>query len=106
MPGELQDDLIDCLAKQLGHAQLKARRDTLIRRAAMALPPAPDYRQAEILAGEARALSRGRLAMLTIPAAEEPATAKQCLFAASQILELPSSVRQYYRVLRRGGADI
>ena len=105
VPGDLQDDVIECLSKLVGHSQLKARRDALIRRAAMALPPAGAYRKAEALAVEARAVARGRLSLLSDFGLDQPTTPRQCLFAASQILELPSSVRQYYRVIRVGGTD-
>ena len=35
----------------------------------------------------------------------EPVTPRECLFVASLALELPSSVRQYYRVLKSGRTD-
>lgn len=105
VPHDLQDAAIECLSKVAGHAELKARRDALIRRAAMALPPGGAYRNAEILAQEAKVIGRSRLAPLSVGTHAEPVTARQCLLAASQILELPTSVRQYYRVIQSSATD-
>lgn len=105
IPADLHDEVIECLAGIAGHAQLKAKRDALIRRAAMALPPAGSYRHAEILAAEAKAMTRVPRPVSGVILPMEPVTPRECLFVASLALELPSSVRQYYRVLKNGLTD-
>jgi hypothetical protein len=105
LPTDLLDDAIACLERGADAAQLRARRDALLRRAALLLPPAPPHRLAAMLAAEAKAMAR----TWHILRAHEPAppycTPRACLHAAALCARLPESQRQFYRVLRSAGAD-
>lgn len=100
---ELIAAALDHLERDEGMAKLRARRDALIRRAALFLPSESSYKQAERLAGEAKAMNHNRLLRRTRSLDPDPVTLQGCLHAAAMIDHLPTSQRQFYRVLRRRG---
>jgi hypothetical protein len=96
---ELIAAALDHLERDEGMAKLRARRDALIRRAALFLPSESPYKQAARLAGEAKAMNRLLRTKRSLD--PDPATIQGCLHAAAMIDHLPTSHRQFYRVLRR-----
>ncbi|AMU99417.1 hypothetical protein [Xanthomonas citri] len=96
---ELRNDIVECLEQAAGASALRRQRDMLIRRAALLLPPAGAWRQAEALADEAQQLARVWHVMRNRPAACEPATPRACLHAAGLLAALPKSQRHFHRVL-------
>ncbi|MFC3715593.1 hypothetical protein ACFONC_05460 [Luteimonas soli] len=98
-PPELRDAAIECLERYADAEQVRAQRDTLIRRAALLLPPAAPYRTAGVLACEARAMNR-RWHELRTKLPQQPfGSPRDYLHAARLLSELPTSQRQFYRVL-------
>ncbi len=93
-------DAIDCLEKISDAGAIRARRDALIRRAALLLPDARPHRKAFMLAQEAKAMAR----TWHLLQAREPdsayGTPRDCLHAAALLSRLPESSRQFYRVIR------
>lgn len=98
---DLMADIEQCLGEVVGAAALKGRRDMLIRRAALLLPPAEPYAQAGALAREAKALARTWGASGCRRVVDEPTTPRECLQAAAQLAGLPESQRQFHRVLTK-----
>lgn len=96
---ELQDEILECLEATVGGAALRRRRDALIRRAALLLPTGSEFERAGVLSREAKNLSRMRTRSSTTSTVGEPATPRECLYAASLLARLPGSQRQFYRVL-------
>jgi hypothetical protein len=96
---ELQDEILECLEATVGGAALRRRRDALIRRAALLLPTGSEFERAGVLSREAKTLGRMRSRSCTTATIGEPATPRECLYAASLLARLPGSQRQFYRVL-------
>lgn len=94
-------DIETCLESVTGAAMRKAERDRLIRLAVVMLPASEPYEQAGILASEAKALARTWNASGCRNVVNVPTKARECLQMAAQIAELPSSQRQFYRVLTK-----
>lgn len=102
IPSDLVADAITCLEAVADAAVLRVKRDELIRRASLLMPPAPPHRLAEVLAAEAKAMAR-TWPILRARQPREPYQApRDCLHAAALLAPLPSSQRQFYRVLRAG----
>lgn len=105
LPADLIDDAIVHLERIEDAAVMRARRDALIRRAALLLPPGPPYQLATMLAREARALSRTWHVLQTREPKMPYQTVRDCLHAAALRASLPASQRQFYRVLQAANAD-
>lgn len=97
---DLLNDAVECLERVTDAALFRAKRDELIRRAALLLPVAAPYHQAAALVGEAKAMARTWHLLRTLPPAKILTTPRDCLHAARLLAELPESQRQFYRVLR------
>ena len=97
---DLLSDAVECLERVTDAALLRARRDELIRRAALLLPVAGPYQQAATLAGEAKAMARTWHLLRSTPPAVPLSTPRDCLHAARLLADLPESQRQFYRLLR------
>lgn len=104
-PPELVADVLEFLERDEGAANLRAKRDSLIRRAAMLLPPDREYAKAACLASEAKAMQRTWHLLREREAEASPATVRGCLHAAALHEDLPQSHRQFYRVLKRRADD-
>lgn len=100
---ELQDEILECLEATVGGAALRRRRDAFIRRAALLLPTGSEFERAGVLSREAKTLCRMRTRGSTTATVGEPATPRECLYAASLLARLPGSQRQFYRVLTAQG---
>lgn len=105
-PPDLRDAAIECLERYADAEQARAQRDSLIRRAALLLPPAAPYRNAGVLACEAKAMNRRWHELRTRPPQQPFGSLRDYLHAARLLSELPSSQRQFYRVLQAANADI
>lgn len=96
---ELLNDAVECLERVTDAALLRAKRDELIRRAALLLPVATPYQKATALAGEAKAMDRTWHLLRSVPPAQPLSTPRECLHAARLLADLPESQRQFYRLL-------
>lgn len=100
VPDDLLSDAVECLEKVTDAALLRARRDELIRRAALLLPDATPYQQAAALATEAKAMSRTWHLLCQQSPGQSLSTPRECLHAARLLAVLPTSHRQFYRLLQ------
>lgn len=100
VPEDLLHDAVECLEKISVAADQRARRDQLIRRAALLFPGSSNYQAAACLAAEARAMSRVWKQLSKRLPPEPPQTARDYLHSAGLFAELPISQRQFYRVLQ------
>ncbi|TXH66599.1 MAG: hypothetical protein E6Q88_11685 [Lysobacteraceae bacterium] len=100
---ELAADAIEVIEQFLYAAELRDRRDAMIRRAALLLPDpdAKPYTRAGLLLQEARAMNRTWNILRSKPPENELSTPRACLHAARLYAELPGSQRHFYRVLIR-----
>lgn len=96
---ELVGDVINFLEKQNDSALNRKKRDELIRRAALLFPLVSEYKRAENLTKEAKAMMRTWLILKIKPAPKEFASVRDCLHAAALHAELPNSQRHFYRIL-------
>lgn len=96
---ELLGDILDFLEKQNDSALNRKKRDELIRRAALLFPAVSEYKQAENLVKEAKAMIRTWPILKIKPAPKEFNSARDYLHAAALHADLPQSHRQFYRVL-------
>lgn len=103
---ELRDEVIECLERLADASLARARRDELIRRAALLIPDASAYSRASRLAAEAKVMARTWHILQSRPAAEQLDTPRDCLHAAALLSRLPESARQFYRVLQATPTDI
>lgn len=104
-PPDLVADVLEFLERDEGAASRRAKRDALIRRGGMLLPPDRAYAKAARLASEAKALQRTWHILREREADTAPATVRACLHAAALHERLPQSHRQFYRVLKRRAGD-
>ena len=102
---DLLADTIAQLAQFSDAADLRAKRDALIRRAALLLPDAPPHRKAAQLALEAKAMARTWHVLQSREPLPPYETPRECLHAAALRSRLPESQRQFYRVLQAHQAD-
>lgn len=93
--------MVRCVESIVDAAAQRKLRDDFIRRAALLLPPTAPYRQAGLLAQEAKAMARTWHVRSAAPATDSPTTPRECLHAAAQLADLPRSQRQFHRVLIR-----
>ena len=103
---ELLADTIAHLELFSDAAELRAKRDALIRRAALLLPAAPPHRKAYLLAQDAKAMTRTWHLLRSREPAAPYGTPRDCLHAAGLLARLPASQRQFYRVLISEAADM
>lgn len=98
--GELLDDAIACIESDLDFEARHQHRDDLIRRSSLLLGDAPLFTKARMLETEAKALAR--IARMPARFREPPApqSARYFLAAAAGVMPIPTSLRQYYRVLQ------
>lgn len=99
LPADLQDEIVACLEELAGSRTRRQRRDALIRRAAILLPPTGDWQRAGDLLAEAQQLARVWHLMRNRAPETEPATPRACLHAAGLVAALPKSQRQFHRIL-------
>lgn len=104
-PPDLVADVLEFLERDEGAASRRAKRDALIRRGGMLLPPDRAYAKAAQLAGEAKAMQRTWHLLREREAEVSPGTVRGCLHAAALHEDLPRSHRQFYRVLKRRADD-
>ena len=103
---DLLSDAIECLSQYSDAADARSRRDALIRRAALLLPPSPAHRKATLLAREAKILARTWNVLRSREPSLPYCTPRDCLHAAGLLARLPASQRQFYRVLISQAADM
>ena len=96
VPPELLAQLIDGLSRDVRVRSQLQQRNTLIRRAGLLLPVTGPSAKAEALLAESKRL---RPALLVTAKGESPATVRECLAVAATYGRLPSSQRQFLRVL-------
>lgn len=104
VPPDLVIDAIAVIERSLHTETLRARRDELIRRAALLLPDteARPYTRAGMLLQEARAMNRTWHILRAQPPQLDQCTPRACLHAARLCAPLPESQRHFYRVLASG----
>lgn len=99
VPPDLHDAAIECLERISDATILREQRDSLIRRAALLLPPQSKHQVAAALATESRAMYRTWHVLRAREPREPLNTTRDCLHAAALRAKLPQSQRQFYRVL-------
>ena len=98
----LLDATIECLVRGANAEVLRKERDSLIRAAALLLPPGSDWIRARQLTAEAKLIRRSWRTLRNQSPRIVQGGIRDLLHAAALSSELPESHRQFYRVLHSG----
>ncbi|GGA70671.1 hypothetical protein GCM10011521_05950 [Arenimonas soli] len=101
VPADLVSDTIEIIEALVESESLRARRDALIRRAALLLPADRPYAQAARLLEEQRTMNRTWHLLRGTQPSPTPDTPRACLHAAALYAPLPRSQRHFYRILAK-----